>query len=531
VAAGGYDTRPRAITIAPPATTDEEKRRMTSIADALDELRVIDAELLDLGRSAGLLGWDQETMMPSSGVAMRARQQATLSGLAHERLTRSRVGDLLDTLAEPARQGTLSPADAALVRLVRRDYDHAIKLPNDLVRELARTTAEAVETWRHARAASRFADFAPTLEHIIALKRREADYLGYAEHPYDALLDHYEPGMTVRQLTPLLAGLRAATVALLGRIMAAPQVDNAILHREYDLDRQWAFGRWLLGAIGFDLERGRVDRSTHPFASGFGPGDVRLTTRMSATELNMGIFGNLHEGGHGLYEQGLDPELAGSSVGTYISLGVHESQSRLWENCVGRGLPFWRFAYPRLRATFPEHLADVPVERFVAAINRVEPSLIRVEADEVTYNLHIILRYDLERQLIDGSLPVADLPGAWNDLTRESFGIAPPDDREGVLQDTHWALGYLGYFPTYTLGNLYGAQLWAAARRDLPDLDERLAGGDTGTLLGWLRARIHAQGSIYQPADLIERATGEPPRPDHLIAYLNDRFGRLYGLG
>lgn len=504
---------------------------MVTTKELATELRAAGAQLMDLGRIGGLLGWDQETMMPPGGAPGRARQRATLEALAHERLTRPRMGELLEALAGPAAEGRLDPVDAASVRVLRRDYDRAVKLPTELVRALAQTTSEAVEVWRRARADSRFGDFAPILGRIVDLKRREAEYLGYEKHPYDALLDAYEPEMTVAQLDPLFDGLRAATVELLGRLRTAPrQPDRSVLERGYDEAAQWSFGQEMLRAIGFDFEAGRIDRSTHPFAQGMGPGDVRLTTRLSPGDLAMGLFGSLHEGGHGLYEQGFGPEVAETAAGTYISLGIHESQSRLWENLVGRGLPFWRFAYPRLQACFAEQLRDVPLETFVAAVNRVEPSLIRVEADEVTYNLHIILRYEIERRLLSGELPVADLPATWRELSREYLGLTPPDDRTGVLQDTHWALGYLGYFPTYTLGTLYAAQLWAAIVRDLPDLDEQIAHGEFAPLLGWLRERIHRPGRRYGPVELIERATGAPPQPDHLVRYLNDKFGALYGL-
>jgi carboxypeptidase Taq len=498
---------------------------------AIEDLRAIGRELVDLYHIGGLLAWDQETMMPPAGALYRARARATLSGITHERLTRPRSGELLDALAEPAAQGALQPADAALVRELRREYDRAVKLPNAFVRELAQATAEGVEIWRRARQEDRFSDFAPALEHLVELKRLEADYVGYAVDPYDALLDRYEPGLTAAVLTPLFTALREATVDLLGRLRNAPrQPARTILEQSYDLDRQWAYNEWLVRTIGFDFAAGRIDRTTHPFASGLGSGDVRLTTRLRENDLAEGIFGNLHEGGHGLYEQGLDPALAETPVGQYVSLGVHESQSRLWENLVGRGLPFWRFAFPRLQATFPDQLGGVAVDEFVQAINRVEPALIRVEADEVTYNLHIILRYEIERRLLSGAVRVGDLPAAWNTLMQEYLGVTPPDDRLGVLQDTHWAIGYFGYFPTYTLGNLYAAQLWTAIRRDLADLDDQLQRGECGPLLAWLRERIHRPGRLYPPAELIERATGAPLQPEHLVRYLNEKFGALYGL-
>ncbi|MCC6628554.1 MAG: carboxypeptidase M32, partial [Chloroflexi bacterium] len=337
---------------------------MATTAELLAELQAVSSEMIELGRVERLQSWDQETMMPPKGTADRARQRAAIQGLLHERLTRPRVGELLAALAEPAAGGQLSQVDAAVVREVQREYDLAVKLPNEFVRELAQATTEGVDIWRRARQESRFADFAPALEHIVQLKQAEADYLGWADHAYDALLDQYEPGLTVARLTPLFADLRRSTGELLGRLSASTvQPDSQVLEQEYDLTTQWEIGLMLVQAIGFDLEAGRVDRTTHPFATGLGPGDVRLTTRQRPDNLAEIVFGNLHEGGHGLYEQGLDPDLAGTIAGQYVSLGIHESQSRLWENFVGRDLPFWRFALPRLQAAFPVQLGAVTTEQ------------------------------------------------------------------------------------------------------------------------------------------------------------------------
>jgi carboxypeptidase Taq len=504
---------------------------VTTTQEHMRAARGIGSELMELGRVSRLQSWDQETMMPPKGAVYRARQRATIQGLMHERLTRSEVGTLLAALDDAAQRDELDEIDRAIVRELRREYDLAVKLPNDFVREMATAATEGVEIWRRARQESRFSDFAPALEHLVRLARIEADYLGYADHPYDALLDRYEPGLTVATLTPLFATVRQASVALLERIRrSSVQPNVALLRQDFDLTQQWAVGEQLLRTIGFDFEAGRIDRTTHPFATGFGPGDVRLTTRQSRDNLAELVFGNLHEGGHGLYEQGIDPDLADTLIGQYVSLGIHESQSRLWENCVGRDRPFWTFAYPLVQAVFPTQLGRASLDEFVLAINRVEPSLIRVEADEVTYNLHIILRYEIERQLMANEIKVRDLPEVWNSSMQEYLGVTPPDDRLGVLQDTHWAFGGLGYFPTYTLGNVYAAQLWAAVRTDQPDLDQRLAQGDTAGLLTWMRERIHRAGRLYQPAALIERVTGAPPDAHSLIRYLDDKFGRLYEL-
>lgn len=504
---------------------------MASTAQRLASLHQLSGELMDLSRAARLMEWDQETMMPLGGRLLRARSLATLEGVLHERLTQPQVGNLLDSLEASAASETLNQIDQALLREMRREYDRAVKLPNEFVREMARSTSEALEIWRRAREEDRFRDFAPALEHIIALKREEADLVGFQAHPYDALLDRYEPGLTVHQLTPLFSSLRQATINLVDRLRGAPRQPNPkLLVGQFDLDKQWQFGLWLLETIGFDGSSGRLDRSTHPFAESLGPGDVRLTTRQRLDTASDLIFGNLHEGGHGLYEQGIDPELALNSVGQAVSLGIHESQSRLWENLVGRGAAFWQYAYPRLQTSFPEHFGPIALDEFLLAINHVTPSPIRVDADEVTYNLHIIMRFELERQLTEGTLRPRDLADAWRQLTHDYLGLTLVDDRQGVLQDIHWAMGLFAYFPTYTLGNLYAAQLWSALHRALPTLDEQLAQGQTGPLLAWLREHIHRPGRLYRPAELIERATGAPPRPEFLVTYLTTKYARLYGL-
>lgn len=504
-----------------------------TLRDDLAALRALSAELMDLERIGELLSWDQETMMPPHGAPYRAAQRATLDGLAHQRLTAPAVKELLDRLAGPASdpQSPLSEVERALVREMRRDYERAAKLPEALVRDLARATSEGVETWRRARQQARWPVFAGDLERIVALKRREAELLGYTDTPYDALLDLYEPGVTTRALVPLFEHLRTETVRLLDRLkQAREQPDRSVLEQPYDSRLQWTFIETVLRTIGFNFEAGRLDRSTHPFATSLGPGDVRLTTRLHERDLSVGLFGAIHEAGHGLYEQGIDPELARTTLGRAASLGIHESQSRLWENFIGRSLPFWQYFLPPLRDLFPIQLYERRLVEFVRAINVVRPSLIRVEADEVTYNLHIILRFDIERRLIEGQVQVRDLPDLWNALMQEYLGLVPPNDRDGVLQDIHWALGLFGYFPTYTLGNIYAAQLWTALRRTYPDLDSRLAAGEFGLVLGWLREHIHRYGRLYWPVDLIQRATGEAPTPVYLVRYLNEKFGSLYGL-
>lgn len=498
--------------------------------DYLSELRTRVAEIVDLGQAAAVLGWDQETMMPPKGSRFRATQQAALHGVLHERLSNPRIGELLSALEDPAAQSKLSDVDRALVRVTRRDYDRATKLPASLVTSLAVATTEGVESWREARRESRWERFAPDLRRIVDLKREEAACIAVGPTPYDTLLDEFEPGASAKQLRALFTDLRRETVALLGRIDQAPRkLNRSILAQQYDSTKQVAFGEMILRQMGFDFASGRQDTSTHPFTTSFGPTDVRITTRLDENDLQVALYASIHEGGHALYDQGLPVDLARTGLGEGASLGIHESQSRLWENFIGRGLPFWKFALPRLREMFPTQAEAATPELMTAAVNRVERSLIRVEADEVTYNLHIILRFEIEQRLINGEIEVNDLPSLWNQMSQEYLGITPPTDSLGVLQDTHWASGLIGYFPTYSLGNLYAAQLWATLKREIPDLEDRLAAGEFKIVLDWLRDRIHRHGRIYRPTDLIERATGEPANPRYLVQYLNEKYGALYG--
>lgn len=504
----------------------------SSIADDIAELRATSAELYDLGRIAELMGWDQETMMPTKGVAWRAGQQATLSGITHERMTSPKLGQLLKRLQEAAAEprATIGDPDRGLIREMSRGYERAVKLPGKLVKELAHATSEAVHTWQRARAESSWAMFRDDLAKVLELKRQVCEHVGYGAEPYDALLDEYEPGMTAVGLAAMFGTLRADTIDLLGRIRAAKPVDRAVLEQSYDLDKQWQFGEMALGWIGFDFEAGRQDKSTHPFCCSFGPTDVRLTTRLAERDLGQALFGSMHEGGHGLYEQGIGAEVQRTAIGQGVSLGIHESQSRMYENLIGRSRTFWQFALPKLAELFPNQLRGVDVDTFWRAINRVQPSLIRVEADEVTYNLHILLRFEIERKLFTREVSVDDLPAVWNETMKATLDIVPPNDREGVLQDIHWSFGLMGYFPTYTLGNLYSAQLWNALGRDIPDRDARVARGELAPVLAWLRDKIHRHGGTYQPTDLIQRATGEAPNARYLTEYLNLKFAAVYNL-
>jgi carboxypeptidase Taq len=512
---------------------------MASANEAYDELirRVKDYSVL--ASCAGVLGWDERTYMPPRGAAHRAEQMALLARLSHEMLTDPHIGELLAAVEGSTLVRDAHSVPAVNVREIRRSYDRAVKLPKELVAEIARVTSHAEVVWADARKASRddpsgkpFATFRPWLERIVGLKRQEADAIGYdGGVPYDALLDEYEPGAKTADVAATFAALRAELVPLVSAILASGRrAPHQILEREYPVDRQQVFGESASAAIGFDFAAGRLDVTTHPFCSGMGPGDTRITTRYNLRHFNDAFFGILHESGHGIYDQGLDPEHFGTPMGGAVSLGIHESQSRMWENFVGRSRPFWEYFFPRAQQTFLGALRDVSLDDFYFAINDVRPSFIRVEADEATYNMHIILRFELEQALIRGDLKPADVPGVWNEKFHQSFGLTPANDALGCLQDVHWSMGGIGYFPTYTLGNMYAAQLMEAARRDLGDLDADFRRGDFAGLKGWLNEKIHRQGQRYRANDLCRRVTGQPLSPGPLAGYLRGKYAPLYGI-
>lgn len=500
--------------------------------DHYSALRLRLRELATLHSTLHLLGWDQETMMPPAAAPTRAEELSLLSCMAHEKATAAELGDLLGRCEEDSALAA-DTAIAANLREIRIDYERARKLPTELVAEFSETTSHALEAWRRARSESDFSSFLPWLERIVDLCRRKADCYGIpvGGEAYDALLDEYEPGMTVATVESIFGPLRKALIPLIEAVAAAPGLDDPSNRVEVPIPVQHAFNREVLERIGFDLRAGRLDVSTHPFSSGVAPGDTRITTRFTAAGLAEALGSTLHEAGHGLYEQGLPKhEHWGEPLGEPLGLGIHESQSRLWENQVGRSREFWHWLRPILVDATGDAFAAFDAEALYRAANVVRPNLIRVESDEATYNLHIMLRFDLERAMLSGNLAAADLPDAWNERIRSDLGLDVPDAARGCLQDIHWSMGSIGYFPTYTLGTLYSAQFWNAILRDLPGLPASISAGEFGTLLDWLREKIHHRGRRVPARALCVELTGGPLDHRPLIDYLNAKLSDLYGL-
>ncbi|MBI3909707.1 MAG: carboxypeptidase M32 [Armatimonadetes bacterium] len=500
------------------------------MSSAVEQLKQHLGEIHDLSCASRVLGWDQQTYMPPGGARQRAQHRATLSRLIHSKFTSEETLRLLDA-AEPETQSLPEEHDdRCLVRIVRRDYERSRKLPSDFVAAWTRDASLSNQVWREARRANDFPAFRPHLESMMDYARRAADYYGYEDHPYDALLDGYEPGLKTADVRRVLDVLHPAQVDLARAISQkeAPRAD--FLYREYPEGAQGEFGLAVAAEFGYDLQRGRLDVAPHPFETDFGRDDVRITTRYDCHYLPEAIFAIFHETGHALYEQNISPSLSRTPLDSGCSNVFHESQSRLWENLVSRSRSFWQRYFPRLRQLFPAALADVTADEFYRAVNRVQPSLIRVEADEVTYNLHIMLRFELEMGLIENQVGVADLPEVWAVKMREYLGVTPPDDRDGVMQDTHWSTGSLGYFPTYALGNVMGAQIYETALQADPGIAAQINQGRFDGLRGWLGENLYQHGRKFLPGELAVRVTGRPLDPQPYIAYLQHKFGELYGL-
>lgn len=500
------------------------------LTDVYEELIRRTREVALIHSAAEVLGWDELTYMPAGGVEHRGNQLAVLAGIVHERSTDPRLGDLLDALEDSSLTSDPESLVASNVRELRRRYQRLVRLPRSLLEELARVTSTAQQVWEVARAEDDFDRLRPWLERIVALKRNEAECLCEPGRQYDALLEDYEPSLCQERLQELFGALRADLQDLLARILGSdPKAHTAILRRDFPIDRQRIFVETLAGAVGFDFQRGRLDTTSHPFFSSIGPDDCRITTRFDPRQVSEAIFATLHEVGHGLYEQGLDPAHYGTPLGESAWLSIHESQARLWENLVGRTRPFWEHFFPVACQVFHDALHGVTLDEFYRAVNHVQPGTNRVRADQVTYDLHIMVRFELEQTLLSGDLPLSDLPGAWNQLYEEYLGVRPANDAEGCLQDSHWASGMFGYFPGYTLGNIYAAQIFAAATGQLGDLGPQFAAGQFGELLDWLTRNVYRHGQRYSTSELIRRVTGSPLDHRPFISTLRTRYAELCG--
>jgi carboxypeptidase Taq len=501
----------------PPAAYTELKNRL--------------AEIHDLGRARALLSWDERITMPPKGAPVRAEQLATLARVRHEKATADELGRLLDELAPYEESQPHDSDEASLIRVARRDFEKARRVPAELRAEMARAASHGERAWRDAREASDFALLEPHLAKHIELKLRYVECFPDAEHPYDPLLDDYEPGMKTAEAAAVLADLKPGLLAL--RKATADRsdaVDDSPLHGDFPVGRQRELVDALARMLPLDERAFRLDETAHPFESALGTGDIRITTRYNPRYVGSALFSLIHEFGHGLYEHGVDPVLERTPLCRGVSLGLHESQSRLWENLVGRSRAFWRCFHPQAQAAFPEQLGSTSPEALYRAVNKVRPSLIRVEADQVTYDLHVILRFELEQELIEGKLALADLPAAWNERFEQYLGLAVPNDAHGVLQDVHWSEGAFGYFPTYSLGNVIAARIWKRALEDIPALDKQIEAGDFEPLRAWLRETLHRHGRKFTPAETIERVAGGPLDVAPYFEYLRTKFGELYGL-
>ncbi|MCD6576481.1 MAG: carboxypeptidase M32 [Anaerolineaceae bacterium] len=488
------------------------------------------AELADLHAASAVLGWDQLVNMPEGAAVDRGEQIATIEKIQHIKSTSDELGKLLNDLTEYAKQLAPDSDDARLVKVAKRNFDKQSKVPAEYVAEFARESTVAQSVWEKAKETSDFAMFQPNLERLVELRRGYADFFKPWDHVYDPLIDDFEPGMKTGEIQEIFNNLRPGQVELIKAISEKEKINRSFLYLDYPEKDQWNFGEEVITKFGYDWKHGRQDKSAHPFTTSFGVNDVRITTRVKENYLPTAMFGTFHECGHALYEMGIAQNLNRSPLADGASMAVHESQSRMWENLIGRSKQFWNHFYPRLQEFFPSQLGNVSLEQFYRGINAVEPSLIRVEADEATYNLHIMLRMELEIALMEGSMAVKDAPDAWNQKSKEYLGIVPSNDAEGILQDVHWSFGGFGYFPTYALGNLVSAQLWEKMSEDIEDIAGKVESAEFGAILTWLRENVHAHGAKYEPQELIQKITGSKITPEPYIKYLNTKFGEIYNL-
>ena len=497
----------------------------------LQELKTRLLEVGDLNHITALLEWDQATYMPPGGAEARGRQSARMAQMAQEKFIDKKIGKLLDDLRPYEESLPYDSDEASLIRVTRREYELAIKVPPKFIGELNEHGAKSYQAWTEARPENDFSKVRTNLEKTLDLSRKLADYFGNYEHIADPLIDFADYGMKASTVRALFADLRDQLVPIVRSVTSQPPVDDSVLHKYYPEAEQLSFGTEVVKQLGYDFSRGRIDKTHHPFMTKFSLGDVRITTRVQENDFGDCLFSNMHEAGHAMYEQGIDMLYEGMPIGGGTSAGVHESQSRLWENIVGRSRGFWEYMYPKLQAHFPDQFKDVPLDEFYIAINKVQKSLIRTEADEVTYNLHVMLRFDFELQLLEGSLSIRDLPEAWHERFEHDFGIVPPDDKDGVLQDVHWYAGVIGgSFQGYTLGNILSAQFYSAALKAHPGIPEEMNQGKFDTLHSWLRENIYRHGSKFTAPEIIERASGSPLTIEPYIDYLKTKYSSLYAL-
>lgn len=498
------------------------------MSEKLNRLNEILGEVSDLNKAASVLGWDQQVNMPPMGGEARGQQLATLGKIMQEKFTSEEVGRLIDDLKSEFAGGDSD--DAAMIRVAARNYDKAKRVPPAFVAEQAVVTSRAFEAWVEAKGKSDYSVFLPHLQNVVELVHKYISFFPPADHPYDTLLDDYEPGMKTADVKAIFNGLRPRQVELIKAIGEAKQVKDDFLRRKFNEKKLWGFGEEIIKAFGYDFNRGRQDKAAHPFETTFSVNDVRITTRYETENPLAMIFSTMHEAGHGMYEQGVNPVYERTALEGGTSLAVHESQSRMWENLVGRSLPLWEHFYPKLKKTFPAHLDGIGLKAFHKAINKVEPSLIRVNADEATYNLHIMLRLELEIAMVENKVELKHLPEIWNTKMREYLGVTPPNDAQGVLQDIHWSAGLIGYFSTYALGNLVSAQLWEKINKDIRNLDDQIRAGKFDALFGWLRENIYQYGHKYDPQDLVQRITGSKITPEPYVRYLTKKYSEIYSL-
>ncbi|WP_202079928.1 carboxypeptidase M32 [Caldalkalibacillus salinus] len=501
------------------------------IKEALDSFKTLDQKITYFEELLGVVSWDLQIDAPKKGRQQRSNAIGALSTEVFELSMSDEMGACLDTLSSPEAQDQLDEVTRATVRVRKREYDKSKRIPADLYKEFVILTSNAHDIWEEARKTNNFEHYRPTLEKIVDITRQFADIYGYDTHPYNALLDNYEPGLTVETLDPLFKDLREKTIQLLDRIQQSPhQPRKEIFEQSFDIEKQKAFNLFVLPQLGYDMDAGMMAESAHPFATGLNTNDVRITTRYLENNMRSAIFGTIHECGHALYEQGIDSEYEGTALREGTSMGIHESQSRFLENMVGRSQAFWSYFYNDLKTYFPQQFEDVSLEDFSRAINTVEPSLIRVEADELTYNLHIMIRYEIEKGLLSGDIEVKDLPQVWNEKMEEYLGVVPPNDADGVLQDVHWSFGGFGYFPSYALGNLYAAQFMNQMKQDIPNLNDVIEKGAFHTIREWLKKHIHTHGKLYTPNELVQRVTGEELNAKYLTDYFEEKYADVYRL-